>query len=575
MATEFYTGMQGATAIQKLNSLWDLALATNAIAGMTDVVLTSVQDNDILKYNTASGKWVNSVNVGGAGSTWGGITGTLASQTDLNTALNGKQPVDADLTAIAALSTNGILKKTAGTWGMDASTYLTANQSITFSGAATGSGTTAVTLTLATVPVAKGGLNLTTIPAKSILVANSLDTYTTIAPAAGQSVRINAGGTAWEAFTPAAGGAGTVMSVDLSTPVGLSVSGNPITASGTLAITYTAGYSIPTTADQTNWNTAYTDRNKWDGGATGLTAATGRTSLGATTVGANLFTLTNPTAITFPRINADNTVSALDAATFRTAIGAGTSSTVGTVTSVALSVPTFLSITGSPITNSGTLAITLSGTALPIANGGTGATTITGVLKGNGTSAITAATAGTDFVAPGTATTFTAAQSFATSGILLKGSSTGYTTFTSANASATSYTATIPAANITLAGINIQQEYTKPQRPSISSETAPSSNTVTWDLTADTIFRINLNANITTFNLTGTLSSLVGYQYQVIVRYNTGTAITWNANIKWPGGTPPTLTGTSSKVDIFNFIVASADGTNYYLLNTGKTQNLG
>lgn len=30
----------------------------------------------------------------------------------------------------------------------------------------------------------------------------------------------------------------------------------------------------------TNWNTAYTDRNKWDGGATGLVAANGRISLG-------------------------------------------------------------------------------------------------------------------------------------------------------------------------------------------------------------------------------------------------------------------------------------------------------
>jgi hypothetical protein len=49
---------------------------------------------------------------------------------------------------------------------------------------------------------------------------------------------------------------------------------------------------------------------------------------------------------------------------------------------------------------------------LPVANGGTGATTLTGVLKGNGTSAFTAATAGTDFVAPGTATTFTALQTF-------------------------------------------------------------------------------------------------------------------------------------------------------------------
>jgi hypothetical protein len=50
---------------------------------------------------------------------------------------------------------------------------------------------------------------------------------------------------------------------------------------------------------------------------------------------------------------------------------------------------------------------------LPVGNGGSGAATLTGVLKGNGTSAFTAATAGTDYVAPGTATTFTALQTFA------------------------------------------------------------------------------------------------------------------------------------------------------------------
>jgi hypothetical protein len=48
------------------------------------------------------------------------------------------------------------------------------------------------------------------------------------------------------------------------------------------------------------------------------------------------------------------------------------------VTSVAASVPTFISVSGSPITTSGTLAITLSGTALPVLNGGTGVTTSTG-----------------------------------------------------------------------------------------------------------------------------------------------------------------------------------------------------
>ena len=62
---------------------------------------------------------------------------------------------------------------------------------------------------------------------------------------------------------------------------------------------------------------------------------------------------------------------------------------VGTVTSVSQTVPSFLSISGSPITTSGTLSITLSGTALPTTSGGTGLTTVgsTGqVLTSNGTS---------------------------------------------------------------------------------------------------------------------------------------------------------------------------------------------
>ena len=67
----------------------------------------------------------------------------------------------------------------------------------------------------------------------------------------------------------------------------------------------------------------------------------------------------------------------------------------GTVTSVAATVPSFLSISGSPITTSGTLALSYSGTALPVANGGTGATTLTGIVKGNGTGAFTAVTAPT------------------------------------------------------------------------------------------------------------------------------------------------------------------------------------
>jgi hypothetical protein len=62
------------------------------------------------------------------------------------------------------------------------------------------------------------------------------------------------------------------------------------------------------------------------------------------------------------------------AATWQTPAAGGT----GTVTSVALTVPSFLSVVNSPVTTSGSLNVTLSGTALPVLNGGTGTTTSVG-----------------------------------------------------------------------------------------------------------------------------------------------------------------------------------------------------
>jgi hypothetical protein len=67
-----------------------------------------------------------------------------------------------------------------------------------------------------------------------------------------------------------------------------------------------------------------------------------------------MFTLVNPNAITFPRFNADNTVSALDANSFRAAIGAGSSNTNGTVTSVAFSIGNSGTDVNSAVTNSTT-----------------------------------------------------------------------------------------------------------------------------------------------------------------------------------------------------------------------------
>jgi hypothetical protein len=61
------------------------------------------------------------------------------------------QAWDADLDAISALvGTTGILRKTAAnTWALDTTVYISGNESISVSGDATGSGTTAISLTLA------------------------------------------------------------------------------------------------------------------------------------------------------------------------------------------------------------------------------------------------------------------------------------------------------------------------------------------------------------------------------------------------------------------------------------------
>jgi hypothetical protein len=111
-----------------------------------------------------------------------------------------------------------------------------------------------------------------------------------------------------------------------------------------------------------------------NGGTNATTAADARTALGATTLGANVFTLANPSAITFPRFNADNTVSALDAADFRTAIGAGAGT--GTVTSVSgTGSANGLSLSGT-VTSTGN--ITLSGSVTSVAT----TATIDGVIIG-------------------------------------------------------------------------------------------------------------------------------------------------------------------------------------------------
>lgn len=62
------------------------------------------------------------------------------------------------------------------------------------------------------------------------------------------------------------------------------VSNYPI-GSGIAIVAGGAAWGTTITDNSTNWNTAYSDRLKWDGGATGLTAATGRASLNVADIG--------------------------------------------------------------------------------------------------------------------------------------------------------------------------------------------------------------------------------------------------------------------------------------------------
>lgn len=221
-----------------------------------------------------------------------------------------------------------------------------------------------------------------------------------ISPANGQTILYDASTGLWKnanltagagiTITNGAGSAtiaainsGTVTSVAVSGgSTGLTTSGGPITGAGTITIAGTLAVAS---------------------GGTGATdAATARSNLSAAGSGA-----VTASGITMASARLLGRTTASTGAVEEITVGSGLSFTGGTlsatggggtVTSIDVSGGTTgLTTSGGPITGAGT--ITLAGT-LAVANGGTGATTLTGIVKGNGTSAFTAASAGTDYLAP-------------------------------------------------------------------------------------------------------------------------------------------------------------------------------
>jgi hypothetical protein len=189
---------------------------------------------------------------------------------------------------------------------------------------------------------------------------------------------------------------GTVTSVAMTVPTGLSVAGSPVTSTGTLAVTFSAGYSIPTTTKQGEWDTAYgwgnhasagyltsaaigstvqgydADTAKYDDATanfTGTLQKSGSNVLTASNIGTSVQAYdSNLTSFvgTFTLPTTDGTngqvLSTNGSGTLSfTSVGGS-----GTVTSVDMSVPTGFAISGNPVTSSGTLALAFaSGYSLP------------------------------------------------------------------------------------------------------------------------------------------------------------------------------------------------------------------
>lgn len=212
---------------------------------------------------------------------------------------------------------------------------------------------------------------------------------------------------------------GTVTSVQLAVPSALTVSGGPITSSGTITIAgagTTSQFIDGTGALQTITT----------GDITGVTAGTGLSgggTSGSVTVsvdylGSDNFILAaaDKTAITVASTDqlvlsdaTDSNVGRITVSQLQSAIGGGT------VTSVAASAANGLTVTGSPITSSGTLAFGIS--AGGIANDRLANSTISGVALGSNLANLTSGN-GLTMTAYNGSTARAVAVDYTTSGII-------------------------------------------------------------------------------------------------------------------------------------------------------------
>lgn len=123
-------------------------------------------------------------------------------------------------------------------------------------------------------------------------------------------------------------------------------------------------------------------------------------------------------------------------------------------------------------------------------------------------------------------------------------------------------TLTLSSPTISIGGNIIDSPTLRKYNEPTSSPTI-TTNTLTLDLSVAQVFTVALNASVTTLTISNTPATASRSIAFTLILTADGTArtITWPGSVKWASASPPTLTSTNGKIDVFTFVTTDAGTT--------------